>query len=167
LKNTHLHPILLLVVPLYTLLKPTPTTSENIQTTPQRQIHLSSTQLLHAIQIREIAAATSVGDGNGQVVGGESADKGFVNAALETFVVGGVDQKFGASSGKVGEVFWGRGGLALNGRRLGPSGNGGWEMWEDGGVVGWGAEGEDLVGSFGGGRGRRAIRGFSGCYLFP
>lgn len=88
--------------PLFRLLLPIPrhallerqSPPKAIQRASNRKINLSPTQALHELKIGDATPAAGVGDGDGAPLA-ESADKVGVDSALETFVVGGVDEEFG------------------------------------------------------------------------
>lgn len=80
-------------IPLHALLKPHATPPKNIQRAPNRQVHLPATQPLHPVQILEAPPAAGVRDGDGAPLS-QLLDEGLVDALLEAFVVGGVDEEF-------------------------------------------------------------------------
>jgi len=86
---SHLH-----FIPRYAILKLDALPSKDVKCTPNCQIHLTLTQLLHQLQISDAAAPPRVGYWD-RAPFGEFGDKGVVDAGLEAFDVGGVDQKLG------------------------------------------------------------------------
>ena len=87
--------IFLLPVPLHALVKLDATPSKHVQRTADSKVDFASTQLLHQIQILQVAAPASIRDRDGTPFG-QLAHQRVVDALLQTLVVRGVDQELGA-----------------------------------------------------------------------
>lgn len=93
------------LVPRYTILKLDALPSKNIQRTTNRQIHFTLTQLLNQLQISDAAASTRIGYWD-RAPFGEFRDEGVVDAGLEAFDVGSVDQELGTMRFEEGYGFY-------------------------------------------------------------
>lgn len=83
---------LLLPIPSHTLLK-WQCSPKAIQSAPNRKIDLAITQALDELKIGDATPPAGVSDGDGAPLS-ESAHEIGVNAALQSFVIGGVDEEF-------------------------------------------------------------------------
>ena len=96
----------MLLVPGHTVLEPRSNPTENVKRASDRQVDLSSTQLLHQIQIPDVPAPTGVRDGDRPPLC-QSGDELLVDALLQALVVGGVDQELAAVGLEHADVFCG------------------------------------------------------------
>ena len=85
----HLH-----LIPRYTILKLDALPAKDIQRTPNCEVHFTLAQLLHQLQISDAAASARIGYWD-RTPFSKLGDEGVVDAGLEAFDVGGVDQKLG------------------------------------------------------------------------
>ena len=86
---------LLFLVPARTLLEVATRAPKNIQRTPNRQIDLSVTQLLHQRKVVDVPSSSCVSHRDAAPLG-QLADELVVDAALETLDIGCVDEKLSA-----------------------------------------------------------------------
>ena len=98
-------PSCLLPVPLDTLVKSDSFTAKYIQSTPNRQVDLALAQLLHKLQILNRAAPAGIRDRDAAPLG-QLGDQLVVDAALQAFDVGSVDQKLGAVGFEELDAVW-------------------------------------------------------------
>ena len=85
--------LFLLLIPRHTLIK-TQCAPKAIQRAPNSEIDLPATQPLHELQVVNAASPAGVRDGQAAPFT-EGANEVLVDAALQTFVIGGVDEEFG------------------------------------------------------------------------
>lgn len=90
----HVHSLLFLV-PGHHLVKTHALAAKNVQGTSNRQIYFSPTEVLDQLQIGNGATAAGVGDGDAAPLA-QLGDELVVDAALQAFDVGGVDEELGA-----------------------------------------------------------------------
>lgn len=83
------------LVPARALLKIATLSSKDIQRAPNRQIDLSVAQLLHKREVINVPSTSCVGHGDAAPLR-ELADELVVDAALETFDISCMDEKFSA-----------------------------------------------------------------------
>lgn len=82
-------------IPRNTLVQRDALAPKDIQRATNGHVDSPAAELLHQLQVGEVARATGVGDGDG-VDAAQRCDEGGVDAGLEAFGVGGVDQEGGA-----------------------------------------------------------------------
>lgn len=84
----------LLLIPRNNILKLDTTPAENIQCTTNGKVDASVAQFLHQLQVFNRSAAAGVGDGDAAPLS-QLRDELVVDAPLQTFDVGGVDEELG------------------------------------------------------------------------
>ncbi|KAI1921836.1 hypothetical protein LOZ60_006047 [Ophidiomyces ophidiicola] len=82
-------------IPFHTLRKGNAAPAENIERTTDREIDLTATACLDAIQVGEASPAAGIGHWN-RAPFSQPRDEFLVDSTLQALDIGGVDQEFGA-----------------------------------------------------------------------
>ena len=96
--------MLLPVIPSNGFLELDAAATEDVQRAANGQVNLATAQLLHQLQVLQVASAACVCDGNGADGGQELHELG-VDTGLLAFDVRGVDQEFRAVRLEESDVF--------------------------------------------------------------
>ena len=94
-------PSLPLSIPLHAVLELDSAPTEDVERTADRQVDPASAQSLDGVQVGDATCSAGVRDRDGAPLA-EAPDQILVDAALEAFGVGGMDEELGAVGGKNG-----------------------------------------------------------------